>query len=357
MSKVLIFSDVHVHPHQKKQSKLDDCLKVLNWVFEEAKARNVKNILFAGDLFHDRKIIDIPTYHKVAEIFIRNMAGDDAPNFYLLLGNHDLYFQELTHINSSYPLSAIEGLTLISKPSTIKVDGVDVSWLPYTHDPESDIAKLKNKSKRKILIGHVAIDGAWLNSGGSISEVHVETDEAIKKVGVEIFDGWDNVFLGHYHAAQHLSDTVEYIGSPLQLSWGEANQKKHIILFDLETGDKEYIENTFSSLHLTIQKNKLATLSHADYVGHNICLSEVDTDDPELIEHRKKFEEAGVASIKFKAAEKDIQEQIKDIEDAKSIINTGGNMVDKFLEIADLHGLDKDRLSRVGNEIIAKAGV
>lgn len=355
MSKVLIFSDIHVHPHQRDQDKLNDCLEALSWVFEEAKARNIKNILFAGDLFHDRKIIDIPTYHKVAEIFIQNMTGDDTPNFYLLLGNHDLYYHELTHINSSYPLSAINGVTLISKPSTIKVDGVDVSWLPYTHDPEADIAKIENKSKRKIMIGHVAIDGAWLNSGGSISEVHVETDDAVKRVGVEIFDGWDNVFLGHYHAAQHLSDTVEYIGSPLQLSWGEANQKKHIILFDLETGDKEYIENTFSRSHIYVSENKLATVSHADYVGQFICLTNVNTDDPELLEHRRKFEAAGVASIKFKAAEKDIGEQIKDIEDAKSIITTGGNMVDKFLEKADLHGLDKDRLSRVGNEIISKA--
>src|SRR5690606_11013821 len=87
---------------------------------------------------------------------------------------------------------------------------------------------------------------------GTKSDVIVEYDNDMMPVDSSIFDGWDMTLLGHYHGAQELNDGVEYVGSPLQLSFGEAFQTKHIIVLDLETLEKEYIENTFSPVHLIV---------------------------------------------------------------------------------------------------------
>ncbi len=354
MSKVLIFSDLHCHPHQKSTKKLDNCLEVVDWVFRIAKERKIKNILFGGDLFHDRQKIEVSTYCKVYERFLNNMSDDF--NLYLLLGNHDLFYYLKTNITSVYPFSTIKGVKVISDPSTINVDGYEVSWLPYTHDPEVDLAKIKNDSKRKVLIGHVAVDGAIWNSFGQLSDVHVEHDGDMKKVTIDIFKGWDHVFLGHYHAEQKMSDSVEYIGSPLQLSWGEQKQIKHIIEFDLETGEKNYIENDFSPTHIKIKLEELDKYPDNAFDNHYIDILTEDTCNPDLIEIRQKLEDIGVGSIKFTPVEKDLKDQVKNIEDAKSILTSDGNIVEKYLEKAEVNGLDKDKLLKIGNEIILKSG-
>ena len=61
MGKVLLFSDIHIHPHKRRQDRLEDCLSVLDWVFSVAKDKGVKSVLFGGDLFHDRQKIDVYT--------------------------------------------------------------------------------------------------------------------------------------------------------------------------------------------------------------------------------------------------------------------------------------------------------
>ena len=48
---------------------------------------------------------------------------------------------------------------------------------------------------------------------GPRAEVSVEHDGDMKVVDANIFEAWNEVFLGHYHAQQRLSDNVEYIGS------------------------------------------------------------------------------------------------------------------------------------------------
>ena len=46
MGKVLLFSDIHIHPHKRRQDRLEDCLSVLDWVFSVAKDKGVKSVLF-----------------------------------------------------------------------------------------------------------------------------------------------------------------------------------------------------------------------------------------------------------------------------------------------------------------------
>jgi DNA repair exonuclease SbcCD nuclease subunit len=100
MTKILLFSDVHIHPHKKSEKRLDDCLDTLTWVFETAKKNNIKNILFGGDFFHDRSKIESLVLHKTFNILKKYLDG--SINFYILLGNHDLlYFEKTTHALTS----------------------------------------------------------------------------------------------------------------------------------------------------------------------------------------------------------------------------------------------------------------
>src|SRR5581483_11695101 len=105
---------------------------------------------------------------------------------------------------------------------------------------------------------------------------------------------------------QKLSPEVEYIGSPLELTFGEAHQQKHIIVYDLATGDREYIVNDFSPKHLIIPEedadkydlqNNFVRLTVADKSESRICemkeeLKQRMPGSVEVVNEPKKEEEA-----------------------------------------------------------------
>jgi len=355
MSKVLIFSDIHINQHKKSSERLEDCIKTLEWVFQTAIDQGIKNILFLGDLFHERQKIEVMTYQRTFEVFEKFHGRKGGPAFqtHLLLGNHDLWHLNKWDISSVIPLRSIPGVTVIDKPSTVEVDGFSVSFLPYTHDPESDIKLLKNDAKFKMLCGHVAIDGAvWNVMHGTTAEVAIENDGEMKKVDCGVFKGWDQVFLGHYHKEQKLDNNIEYVGSPLQLSFGEAFQHKHIIIYDLKTHEKKYIRNTFSPQHFIIPHEDLDKYD----LNNNFIRLIVDdlsmSDTTEL--NREILAKSKPASLQIKQAEKKISETL--VEDAKAILFKEGEMLQKYVELQEkqgLDGLDKVRLLEIGNVICA----
>jgi DNA repair exonuclease SbcCD nuclease subunit len=252
MAKVLLFSDIHIHNHKKSYDRLEDCLKALEWVFETAKKENIKNILFGGDILHERQKIDIFVYNKIYNSLSENLKDSDI-NFYCLLGNHDLWFNEKTTISGVYPFQSIQGFKVISNPETIQIDDSEWDFLPFTHDPIESLKTFNKKNiKNRFLLGHISIDGAYLNSG-SVSDVIVEHDGEMVKVSKEIFSNYKHSFFGHYHKSQNLTDNVEYIGSPLELSFGESEEEKHIIIFDTSDCSKKYIINDFSPKHIYIK--------------------------------------------------------------------------------------------------------
>jgi DNA repair exonuclease SbcCD nuclease subunit len=254
-NKVLLATDLHVHPHKRKIERLEDCLKVLEWIFETAREQNIDTILFGGDLLHDRQKIEVYTYQRLFETLKRNLTGN--LKLYLLLGNHDLWFNDNTSISSVVPFSSLPGVVIIDQPTRLNLKGVNWDFIPFTHDPITAVENLKKQpGSAQYCLGHIALDGAILH-GTHTAEVSIEHDGDMVRVSADLFAHYKTVIFGHYHCAQKINDVVEYLGSPLQLSFGEANQPKYIMMLDCATHEKTYIENTFSPKHLVLRQNEL----------------------------------------------------------------------------------------------------
>lgn len=341
----LIFADLHIHPHKHSNDRLEDCLLVLDWIFKVAKEKEVSHVIFAGDLFHDRQKIDVFTYQRAFEIFQSN--SKESFEVILLLGNHDLWHSNLYSVSSVYPLATVDNIHVVSTPETLSLDGHQVAFLPYTKDPVADLKDLPGD----ILFGHVAIDGAiWNVRFGTRAEVTIEHDGDMDIVTPEIFDGWKRVFLGHYHAEQKLSPTVEYIGSPLQLSFGEAFQHKHIIIYDPKTDKREYIRNTFSPQHFVIQESDLEKY---DLNNNFIRVIVEDISASDVIEMRQKLlEENNVGSLEIQQQPKQVQRH--EIDKAKSILFKEEEMLERYIDEVGTDGLDKDLLLKIGKYIVEK---
>jgi DNA repair exonuclease SbcCD nuclease subunit len=366
MSKILLFGDLHVHPHKRSSERLQDCLDCLEWIFQTARDREIKSIIFLGDLFHDRQKIDVLTYQKTFEIF--ESHSKNFEEIYLLLGNHDLWHLNKWDVSSVNPLRAIPRVRVIDKPTTRPVLGCyPVSFMPYTHDPLSTLKEIENDREEhiakcsrplmdapykaghkypRILCGHVAVDGAvWNTKHQTFSEVVVEHDGDMVKVDSDTFKGWDRVFLGHYHAAQQLDAAVEYVGSPLQLSFGETQQTKHILIYDLHDNKKEYIENDFSPKHLILSESQL---SKHNLKGQFVRIAVDDISASNVVEMQRTLAEQGVKEIHISQAPKK-EEHI--ITDAKAIFAKEDEMLERYLDDLDLGDLDKNKLLKIGKAI------
>lgn len=347
MNKVLLFSDLHIHKHKKSQDRLEDCLKALDWVFEIAKSKNIKNILFGGDLFHDREIIDVFTYQRTFETLNNNLK-DSNINIYLLLGNHDLWFNEKTEISSVVPLSSIKGVRIVSKPERLKILNSNWDFIPFTNNPIETLKQLDNlEGDKEYALGHIAVDGAILH-GSHYSEVSVEHEGDMVSISPELFKSYKHTFLGHYHAEQKLNEKLEYIGSPLELSFGEAFQEKHLIILDLDSNKKEYIVNDFSPKHLIINSCDIKKYN----LKNNFVKVKVDEEigSIEMISLKKEIQENNSPyTLEIKKIKKKIEEHV--ITDAKSILLKGDEMLEKYVDQIGTNNLLKDKLISVGKKI------
>jgi DNA repair exonuclease SbcCD nuclease subunit len=351
-NKILLFSDAHVHAHKKSFERLKDCLKALNWAFETAKQNKIKDVVFAGDLFQDRQKIDVATYSLTFATFIKHCDG--SINLWLLLGNHDLWYHDKWDISSVLPFSALPNVTVINKACTLEISGKEIDFLPYVRDPIQHLHNFEVVTKKrkglKILVGHLAVHGAEFNSlYHTLADVQIEHDGDMIKVGPEFFTAWDQVFLGHYHGAQEI-ENIEYIGSPLELNFGEAFQEKHIIIYDLSNGNKEYVINDFSPKHLIV--------SEADVHKHNVennfvRVSVENRKSIDCLELKKDIQGKNPGTLEIIQKPKKEQKQV--VEDAKAILNKEDEMLETYVKEVDTGDLDKPRLVNIGKFICNKS--
>lgn len=355
MSKVLLFSDIHIHKHKRSESRLNDCLSALEWVFQTATDRSIKNVVFGGDLFQNRQQIEVEAYHLTFKILEKYCSKDH--NLWLLLGNHDMWFHDKWDISSVEPFSAIDGITFIDKPCTLEVMGQPVDFLPYTHEPLEHLKSLqkglKKRKDRKTLVAHLAVDGAQLNTlHNTRSDVIIEHDGEMTRVDADSFAGWDKVWLGHYHGQQKVGPVVEYIGSPLQLNFGEAFQHKHCIIYNLVDGSTEYIRNKFSPQHFIIPESDLAKYN---VDGNFIRLEVNDMGSADLVALKKEVQQMKPGSLEIMPCEK--QDNAHVVSDAKAILYKEDEMLEIYVEqvlasaSVELASLDKKTLLDIGKQI------
>jgi DNA repair exonuclease SbcCD nuclease subunit len=344
MSRILLFSDIHVAAHKNSLQRLQDCLDTLRWAFQTARERRIADVLFLGDLFHDRQKIQVIAYHNTYQIF---REYPDL-NIHLLLGNHDLWFYDKWDISSVIPLSALSNVDVIVKPCTKTIAGLPIDFIPFTHDPVA-VVRENFKTKSPVLCGHLAIDDSTLNALYSTkAEVSIESEKDVIKVSKDVFAGWKRVFLGHYHCPQRLDQHIEYIGSPLQLSFNEAFQQKHLGILDTGTLECEYVNNTFSPKHLIIRQDEVDKTC----LDNNFVQVQVeDVDSSEIIDIRKNIlESSTVQSLEFKDIKvRNIKESHDELQTKFDIAN--GDVLERYIATVGVGSLEHSKLLTIGKDI------
>lgn len=256
MPKVLLFSDLHAHTYREfagppvdavnLNSRLENCLHVLDAVLNYAIKNDIEKVIFAGDLFHKRNVIQTAMYNLVwnrVALFAKSEV-----DLYLLVGNHDQTTLD-GRIHSLEPMQEIAHV--IYKPTIVEITrGAYWQFVPYM-EKVSDLKKAM-QGPANFLVAHAGLAGAVTGP------VEYQPDEAMKPSDVPEYEF---AFFGHYHKRQKMRDKCWYIGSPIQQHRGEREEEaKGFLVFDTD-------KLTFKVVPITAPK--FVTIEEGDGEGRN----------------------------------------------------------------------------------------
>jgi predicted phosphodiesterase len=187
-----------------------------------AKDEKVDAVIDLGDTTDDRSFI----FRATLDTLLGGLT-QFAPNArgIKLTGNHEQLIK-FADINSKHLFQPYFGSV---DPEVITLDsGVEAVCHPY-HDNydlvnsniEKRLASLK-KSSKKVLLAH-----------GDVFGVRYDSGEACKK-GIDpiLVKQFDLALFGHVHRHQKIGDNAFYVGSPFQQDFGEAAQRKFVVVLD-----------------------------------------------------------------------------------------------------------------------------
>ena len=111
-------------------------------------------------------------------------------------------------------------------------------------------------------MGHLEIAGFYANS----------TYQVQHGLDAGIFSQFDQVFSGHYHK-RNSSGNISYLGNPYQLYWNDEGETRGFHIYDMETGELEFIPNPNSMFHKIYYNEKKAKLiNHTKYANTYVKL-------------------------------------------------------------------------------------
>lgn len=251
MTRIALSSDWHLANYQGAQvrtladgtnSRLRDILDCADWMVAQSLERGCTQFVHGGDVVHNRRYIHISAWHRIVAAF--RGWGEHIP-FHVLEGNHDMDQSG----DGTSAVGALEPIVAraVTDAVVTKVGDVSVGWLPYTNDAEEVRRQVNRllKAGARVLVAHLGIGDP---AHSRCVPVDYEVPGRISIADLQP-DRWQQVFMGHYHTAQDfapLAPNVRYIGSPLQLSFGEAGVPKGFWTWDSESDELEWVENTVS---------------------------------------------------------------------------------------------------------------
>ena len=248
----------------------------LYFMADYCKQHAITKFVFGGDLMHNKSVV-----YSVAQKIIKQFLFDyrNHMQFYFITGNHDLSGK------GKDAISSLEFLDLSGDPNWIYLNSCynpaftdNMYFVPYSYDMVDKIKK--NQYDADILISHFGLSEGVLNSGISIIS-KLNANDLIKA-------GYKLVLLGHYHKPQELINnqiSIYYVGSPIQLDWGEKGDEKRFLIFDDETLDVESVPIEGYKKHIELdvtEENKddvLKIAREAKEKGHHIKLLKKDQMD------------------------------------------------------------------------------
>lgn len=290
--RVLHTSDWHLGRTLYGKKRYREFTAFLKWLLATIIAEQIDTLLVAGDIFDT----NIPSnrsqelYYK----FLAKVSNTNCRNIVIIAGNHDspsflnapknllsaLNVHVVSHVsadladeiivlkdNDNMPEAIIcaapylrdKDLRVAAPGESIDEKNIKLVAGLKDHyfklgeiaaDKQQEIQALIGKKVPIIAMGHLFAAGGKTVDGDGVRELYVGS---LAHVGADCFPkNFDYIALGHLHVPQMVAkcEHIRYSGSPIAMGYGEALQKKRVIIIDF----KESLTATLDLLVPCFQK-------------------------------------------------------------------------------------------------------
>lgn len=292
--KILHTSDWHVGRRIRGRDRSEEHRAVLAEIVDVASEHRVDLTIVAGDLFDTGS--PTPVAEEIVWRTLLDLAGL-AP-VVVVAGNHD----NPTRIDAVAPILAKSRVVALGGPRSpeqggstlLEQTGARVAMLPFVSqrgivkaedimgsDPDQNAGRYEERMRRivehlvvgmvpdavNIMVGHLTVYGA--TAGGGEREAHIFG----YAVPASVFPGHlSYVALGHLHRQQRLPHpgAVWYSGSPMQLDFGEVDDRKGVLIVESSPGQPSRVTGvplTSGRRLVTVQGTLDEVLARADQIG------------------------------------------------------------------------------------------
>jgi DNA repair exonuclease SbcCD nuclease subunit len=259
--KFLFTADIHLSRYSQDKvesetnlpERLHSIKQTLISMAEYCCSNDIDTFIIGGDIMHSKSII----YSIAQEVmldFFEDYSHHNQINFTVLDGNHDLSGKGSGAISSLRSLNSIDNVDWVTKNPTTTSNIISI---PYSYDVVNQV----KQNSRKILISHFGLNEGMLNSG-----ISIQSDISLN----DLIGRYELVLLGHYHKPQEIiTDQIKlyYVGSPIQLDWGEKGDEKRFLVIDTDTLDVQSIPTQGYKKHIELEinnSNKAQILDEAE---------------------------------------------------------------------------------------------
>jgi len=242
-------SDWHLGRSFHRVRLLDAQARYLDHLVDVVRAESVDAVLVSGDVY-DRALPAPDTVELLSDAVTRLI--DAGAVVVLSSGNHD----SAIRLGFASDLLARAGLhirtSLDSVGTAVMIKDVDVYALPYlepsvaadplgalerTHAAVLRAALDRVRTQALTRPGSVVVMAHAFVTGGATSASERDISVGgVSAVHPDVFAQADYVALGHLHGPQRVSETIRYSGSPIALSFSEADHHKGSVLVDVSAG-------------------------------------------------------------------------------------------------------------------------
>ncbi|HET7304729.1 MAG TPA: exonuclease SbcCD subunit D [Segeticoccus sp.] len=251
--RLLHTSDWHLGRSFHRVGLLEAQAAYADHLVEVVRSERVDAVLVSGDVY-DRALPAPDTVALLSET-VRRLV-DAGTQVVLSSGNHD----SAIRLGFASELLERAGLHIRTRTDTVGtpvlLEGVAVYPLPYlepaavadglgaterTHAGVLRAAMQRVDTDRTQRPGPSVVMAHAFVTGGASSESERDIGVGgVSAVPPEVFGDVDYVALGHLHGPQRIAEAVRYSGSPVALSFSEADHPKGSCLVDVQpgTGDR-----------------------------------------------------------------------------------------------------------------------
>jgi DNA repair exonuclease SbcCD nuclease subunit len=218
-------------------------LEMWDDIRRHAEENDIENIFALGDIF-DKRLLDGVTLTHTIEA-IRKLHGVK----YVGAGNHEASSTRGGRFNVEVFRTLGDKTIRYMEPGHIQVaPWLRFYWVPFA-TPEENLKTIKEfqagleSAAKNVLLIHNSVKGC--THGGW------ECDDGLDPEEIE--EGFDCVLAGHFHDPQDFGRVGMYLGSPMQLNYGDAGMERgfwDIEFFEDGEIKKQFVETSCSKFHV-----------------------------------------------------------------------------------------------------------